>query len=154
MFLIFFPPQFISPSFQVMESLCCRGGIQRASASAVSPALQRGFVGALCLLSFSLCPSSLHSVEPGAGVEYRIHSVPPRVYNPHHSTPAASTLSMHVLVNRCSFPVQTHTHTYTTRSYNASKKSDESSAAAAIAHIYVPASGVFFCFPLRADTAD
>lgn len=98
----------------------------------------------------SLCPSPLHSVEPGAGVEYRIHSVPPRVYNPHHSTLAASTLSMHVLVNRCS----SHTHTYTTRSYNASKKSDESSAAAAIARMYVPASGVFFCFPLRANTAD
>lgn len=79
-------------------------------------------------LSFSLFSSPLHSVETEAGVEYRIHSVPPRVYNPHHSTLAASTLSMHVLVNPCSFPVQTHkrhtqkhTRTRTTRSCNPSK---------------------------------
>lgn len=88
---------------RLIDSFRYQCGMRGTSAFVVFPELHRGFVCELCFF-----PSSLHSVETEAGVEYRNHSVPPRVYNPHHSTLAASTLSMDVLVNRCSFPVQTH----------------------------------------------
>lgn len=112
------------------------------------------FVCSLSLSSFlasSLILCTVCKQKPVSSIESILCL--PAFNNPHHSTLAASTVSMHVLVNRCSFPVQTHKprterQTHTRHAHAIHPKPEQGRRC-----VYVPTSCLFFFVSLRADTA-